>query len=138
MARVYQFKQGSSPILKFMEMSPSPQGPQTQVTYFVRTQVNGASIYLDGTRGAMQQIRTLADATDAANAEVLVKLYEASCSAVWEAIYDNVSYGNYLLDSVAAHASPIVKLIGGANYPAGDPKYIVEAQWNIFPINPDP
>jgi len=137
MARVYQFKQGST-LRKFMEMSPSPRGVQPMVTYFARTQVNGVSIYQDGTRGDMQRIMTVADAANAEGAESFVKTYESSCGQVWEVIYDNTSYGNFLLDSVTAHASPIVKLIGGANFPGGDPKYIIEAQWNIFPINPAP
>lgn len=136
MSRVYKFHQGSNPTHQFLEMHPSPQGVQSQSTYFARTQVNGVSIYLDGVRGRMFQMRTLADSEDAQSAEALVKEYEDACGQVWEITYDSQNYGNYLIDSVAAHASPIVKMIGGKNH--ADPKYIVEAQWNVFPINPAP
>lgn len=136
MSRIYKFHQGSNPTFHFLEMSPSPQGPQSQSTYFVRTQVDGASIYLDGNRGRMFQMRTLADSEDAASAETLVKAYEAACSQVWEITYDGVNYGDYLIDSVAAHATPIVKMIGSKNH--ADSKYLIEAQWAVFPITPAP
>jgi hypothetical protein len=136
MSGVYEFKEGSTTLFKFLEMTPSPSGPRQQQTYLTRANVDEYAIYIDGIRGEMFTMQTTADSQNETTGEALIKGYEDKVGYVVEIHYQGINYGKYLIDNVQANGYSILKMVGGVNH--SDSKFMIESQWSILPLNPPP
>jgi len=117
---------------QFLEMDRQPLFDYTRVTYAVSTNVDGASIFLDGKRGDLFQIRTMVDAGDTSDVERELLRYNAMPSRIFQVRYDFRVYGDYLVDSVIPTSVQVLKLVGGVR--VSNPQHVIESVWTLYPI----
>lgn len=116
----------------FLEMDRAPLLSSLKVTYAVASNTDGASIYLDGSRGELFQIRTLVDASGERDVQQLMRDYHNTTGAIHRVRFDWQDYGDYLVDHVLPNPDAILKVIGGVR--RANPTHFIKCVWTLYPI----
>lgn len=116
----------------FLEMDRAPLLSSLKVTYAVASNTDGASIFLDGNRGELFQIRTLVDASGESDVQRLMRDYYNTTGAIHRVRHDWQDYGDYLVDHVLPNSDAILKVIGGVR--RAQPTHFIDCVWTLYPI----